>query len=205
MPEGDATDDGIERRRRYIVCGDNNLSYRLIAELGAVPETDVVVVSRRRHGGASAVPATAPDVELINVDQLDEAAFQEARLGDSNAIAFLDQNDIENLDAALLARELAPSIRIVVRMFDDVLAASVHELVSDCLVLSATAVAAPAFVAAVAGQTPTPLRLFSRSLFVTERDHTRPSATSDGAGSGVRCGRPCEGIRHVTAALLTIG
>ncbi len=174
VPEHDAADDGIERRRRYIVCGDNSLSYRLIAELGALPETDVVVVSRRRHGDASAVAGTAPDVEPITVDQLDEAAFQEARLGDSDAIAFVDQNDIENLDAALLARELAPSVRIVVRMFDDVLAASVHELVSDCVVLSATAVAAPAFVAAVGGQTPTPLRLFGRSLFVTDRDRTRP-------------------------------
>jgi hypothetical protein len=80
VPERDATDDGVERRRRYIVCGDNSLSYRLIAELGALPDTDVVVVSRRRHGGASAVPATAPDIELINVDQLNEAAFQKARL-----------------------------------------------------------------------------------------------------------------------------
>jgi hypothetical protein len=79
-------------------------------------------------------------------------------------------------------------------MFDDVLAASVRELVSDCVVLSATAVAAPAFVAAVAGQMPTPLRLFSRSLFVTERDHTRPSATSEGAGSGVVAGGHAKGF-----------
>jgi len=174
VPDRDAPDVGIERRRRHIVCGDNTLSYRLIAELDALPDTDVVVVSRRRHGTASDVPESTQDVELHRVDQLDAAALQEARIADSDAIAFLDQNDVENLDAALLARELAPNIRIVVRMFDDVLAASVHELVSDCVVLSATAVAAPAFVAAVGGQTPTPLSLFGRSLFVTERDNTRP-------------------------------
>jgi len=63
---------------RYIVCGDYSLSYQLIAELGALPDTDVVVVSRRRHGDAS-VPERRPDVELINVEQLNEATFRQAR------------------------------------------------------------------------------------------------------------------------------
>jgi len=171
-PEADA--DGVERRRRHIVCGDNTLAYRLVTELGALPDTDVVLLSRRGRGGTISLDETESDLELIHVDELDAAAFGRARIDESDAIAFLDQSDIGNLDAALLARELAPGIRIVLRMFDEVLAESVHDLLTDCVVLSATAVAAPAFVSAVGGQTPTPLRLFGRPMFVTDRGNSRP-------------------------------
>jgi Trk K+ transport system NAD-binding subunit len=99
---------------------------------------------------------------------------------------------VANLDAALLVRELAPRLRIVVRMFDEVLAESVDDLVANCTVLSATAVAAPAFVAAaVDGDAPTPLRLFDRAVYVADRDQVPPGdvicglADTDGRGAPI--------------------
>jgi Trk K+ transport system NAD-binding subunit len=171
-PEGVAP---IAIRHRYIVCGDSNLAYRLVTELLSLPDTDVTVVMRRSHGDAEARMGLLPDIEIVYADRDVADALTGAQLQTAEAIALTDQDDIANLDAALVARELATDIRIVVRMFDEVLADSVHELIPDCAVLSATAVAAPAFVTAAVGHlAPAPLRLFDRSVYVAERAHTRP-------------------------------
>lgn len=167
-------------RRRYIVCGDNTLAFRLITELRTLPDTDVTVLMRRsqpnQNGDANDAPIESlHDIELITVDHLDAETLLGARVRECEAIALTDQDDVANLDVALIVREVAPHVRIVLRMFDEVLAEAVHELVTDCAVLSATAVAAPAFVAAAIGsQAPIPLRLFNRTVYVTERAHTRP-------------------------------
>jgi Trk K+ transport system NAD-binding subunit len=161
-------------RRRYIVCGDNTLAYRLITELRTLPDTDVTVLMRRSQSTGEAPIESLHGVELITVDHLDTEALELARIVDSEAIALTEQDDVGNLDVALLVREVAPHVRIVLRMFDEVLADAVHGLVTDCAVLSATAVAAPAFVAAAVGsQAPIPLRLFNRTVYVTERAHSR--------------------------------
>ncbi len=162
-------------RRRYIVCGDNTLAFRLITELRTLPDTDVTVVMRRSQVTSEAPIESLPGIELIVTDHLDAETLQRARITDSEAIALTDQNDVANLDTALLVREVAPHVRIVLRMFDEVLADAVHELVSDCAVLSATAVAAPAFVAAAVGsEAPIPLRLFNRMVYVMSRTQARP-------------------------------
>jgi Trk K+ transport system NAD-binding subunit len=162
-------------RRRYIVCGDNTLTYRLVTELRTLPDTDVTVVMRRSQQTSEAPFESLHDIELIVADHLDAETLLRARVADSEAIALTDQDDVANLDVALIVREIAPGIRIVLRMFDEVLAEAAHDLVSDCAVLSATAVAAPAFVAAAVGsQAPIPLRLFNRMVYVSERARARP-------------------------------
>ncbi len=169
----DSTDSGIPAH--YIVCGDNTLTYRLVTELLALPDSDVTVLSREPDDD-EALLRTQQGLTVVNVHRIDRRALLAADVSHATAIAFTDQDDVANLDAALLTRELAPEIRIVVRMFDEVLADSVHDLVANCAVLSATAVAAPAFVtAAVDRDAPTPVRLFNRSLFVTDREHTDPN------------------------------
>ncbi len=161
--------------RRYIVCGGSTLAYRLVKELQGLPDSHVTVVMRGAFTETDAPMETLDGVDMVLTEHLDADVLTRARVAESQAIAFTDQDDIGNLDAALLARELAPDVRIVTRMFDEVLAESVHDLVADCAVLSATAVAAPAFVAAAVGRDAAiPLRLFGRSVFVTERDQTRP-------------------------------
>ena len=168
-------------RTRYVVCGSNTLTFRLVNELRVLPDVDVTVVMRPTNSNTDADADSLPDVEVLIADHLTSAVFAEARIGDSDAIAFTDQDDIANLDAALMAREVAPDTRIVLRMFDEILADSVPDLISDCVVMSATAVAAPAFVAAaIGGWARTPLRLFDRSVYVTERAYTR--------GEDVLCG-----------------
>ena len=157
---------------RYIVCGDTSLTHRLVTELLALPDAEVTVLTRTPDHDD--LPARS-GLTVRAMTRIDRHALAAVGVGTANAIAFTDQDDVANLDAALLTRELAPDVRIVVRMFDDVLAASVGDLVANCTVLSATAVAAPAFVAAAIDRdAPTPLRLFNRSVYVTDRDRSQP-------------------------------
>lgn len=159
----------------YLVCGDDTLAYRLVNELLALPDAAVTSILPTTHTAIGDSIATLPDVEIVRADRIDTRALTDARIAGADAIVFTDQDDLRNLDAALVARELAPGVRIVMRMYDEVLAESVRELIPNCAVLSATAVAAPAFVAAVAdGFAPAPLRVLGRSLYVTNRADARP-------------------------------
>jgi Trk K+ transport system NAD-binding subunit len=176
-----------EPRHRYIVCGDDTLAFRLVSELLSLPDTEVTVVMRGMHSDAGLRIASLPGVDVVPADRTDLDALTRANLHEAEAIALTEQDDLANLDSALLIRELAPHLRIVMRMFDEALVDSVHELIPGCAVLSATGVAAPAFVAASAGhQAPVPIHLFDRPVYVTERIHTRPEdvlcglAISDG-------------------------
>ena len=60
----------------------------------------------------------------------------------------MDQDDAANVEAALLAQEINPDLRIVIRMFNLSLGERMSALLNNCAVLSAAAIAAPAFVAA---------------------------------------------------------
>jgi hypothetical protein len=176
-------------RTRYVVCGDNTLTYRLVTELLALHDSDVTVLTRTPDEDQLLRPQTG--LAVVNVTRVDRRALIEADVAGAAAIVFTDQDDVANLDSALLTRELAPAIRIVVRMFDEVLAESVHDLVANCAVLSATAVAAPAFVAAAIDRdAPTPLRLFDRSAYVTDREHTRPGDVICGLANTTAHGEP---------------
>ncbi len=86
------------------------------------------------------------------------------------AIGLLDDGDLGNLDAALLAAECAPDTRVVVRLFDFALAAGVKLLLGGRgVVLSATEVAAPAFLqSALSGNAGQRLALGGRELEVAE-------------------------------------
>ncbi|HEY1485990.1 MAG TPA: NAD-binding protein [Micromonosporaceae bacterium] len=174
---------------KYVVCGGNTLTFRLVTELRALPDVEVTIIAHPGRHDPDAPLDSLDGVDLIDSDRLDEATFARAGLAASDAVAFTEQDDIANLDAALLAREIAPGIRVVLRMFDEVLATSVHDLMSDCAVLSATEVAAPAFVAAAVGvRARTPLHLFNRPVYVTDRAYTSADdvlcglAVTDGSG-----------------------
>ncbi len=159
-------------RSRFVVCGGDNLAFRLVHELVEIHGFDVTVVCRESDGEGPSV-ADIPGVTVVIANRLTREVCRRIRLEHVDALALVEQNDGGNIDAALMAREWAPHVRIVMRLFDETLAESMHDLLRDCVVLSATAVAAPAFVAAAqGGDQPTPLRVAGRLLYVTERRNT---------------------------------
>ncbi|MFG2037506.1 potassium channel family protein [Dactylosporangium sp. NPDC048998] len=175
--------------RKFVVWGDNALARRLVGELINTYSAQVTVIVPDLTANqapeiadirADDDPASRPVV--IAARKLTRAVFETADLTDAEAIAFVDTDDVANVDAALIAREVDPTIRVVLRMFNTVLGAGVIERLSNCAVLSASEIAAPAFVAAALGDSnPTTIRLSDgQQLMAVDRSMANPA--------DIRCG-----------------
>ncbi|MET7427012.1 NAD(P)-binding protein [Dactylosporangium sp. NPDC005555] len=172
--------------RRFVVWGDNALARRLVGELinsyGA--QVTVVVPSLTQNLAPEIAEICAPDPWSMVVEErrLTAATFLRPELTEAEAIAFVDNDDVANVDAALIAREALPDVRVVLRMFNTVLGAGVASRVRNCAVLSASEIAAPAFVAAALGDdTPT-------SIELTDGQRLTAVSRSSANPTDVRCG-----------------
>jgi hypothetical protein len=105
------------------------------------------------HGTQRLAIRTAEQLRLLEVDvlelgDLDVAELEQALAQvDAQALVLCDEGDIVNFHLALAARELKPELRLVVRLFNLELGAQAERLLG-CRALSASQLAAPAFVEA---------------------------------------------------------
>ncbi|GAA5031995.1 NAD-binding protein [Actinopolymorpha pittospori] len=130
----------------HVVCGSDTTAVRLVEELRAVHEDVTVVVADVRSDHAreiAALGATLVEAARPNVSALREAGVPTAR-----ALALLAADDLGNVHAALTAEELNPTIRLVVHVTNPRLGDYLERLVPHSTIVSAAAMAAPAFVAA---------------------------------------------------------
>lgn len=164
--------------RRFVIWGDNALARRLVGEL--MDRYNAQVTSIVAAAGANQAPEIAdltpasgdPAMRPVVVvaPRLSPEVFRHAGLADAAALALVNQDDVANVDAALIAREVNPAVRIVVRMFNPILGEGIATMLGDCEVLSGSEIAAPAFVAAALGDgTPTYIRLPDEFLTVARR------------------------------------
>ncbi|GAB7049666.1 potassium channel family protein [Catenuloplanes indicus] len=178
---------GADRAPHYVVCGRDQLALRLINELLAA-RPDVRVTALVPEISALPELLTMRRVRTLVAGRLDEAAFESVDLTDAAALALVHPDDVTNIHAALCAREAAPGIRLVLRVFNGKLAARAREVLDDSAVLSDAAMAAPAFVAAALGEPdPTHFRLAGRTMFVARRGDVAPATVVAGlAATSVR-------------------
>jgi hypothetical protein len=106
-----------------VICGDDGLAHRLAVELDAVcGEAVTVVLPSRRDGHGAEIAALHRDphspVELLVSAHPDEQTLRAAGVQRAAALALTYGDDQVNMTAALLARGLNPSIRVVIRMFN---------------------------------------------------------------------------------------
>ncbi|MBT1182706.1 potassium transporter TrkA [Streptomyces sp. CJ_13] len=112
-----------QRSAHMIICGDDGLAHRLAQELDAVcGEAVTVVLPSRREGHGAEVVALHRDphspVELLISARPDEQTLREAGVERAAALALTYGDDQTNMTAALLARSINPSVRLVIRMFN---------------------------------------------------------------------------------------
>jgi Trk K+ transport system NAD-binding subunit len=130
----------------FIVAGSDGIAVRLAEELIALGES-VVVIARdmeprfRTH-------LVQQGVLVLEGDARDLADLRTAGLDSAAALAIVEDNDVSNLHAALAARGARGELRLVVRMFNQELGSRLEALFPDAHILSASAIAAPAFLAA---------------------------------------------------------
>jgi Trk K+ transport system NAD-binding subunit len=133
-----------------VVCGLGNIGYRMVEQLhdlgvpvvaAELQETNRYLPAVRRLG----VPVLVADIRLP--ETLQTLHVQRAR-----AVVVVTSSDIVNLEAALNVQALHPDIRVVQRLFDPDLAARVERAFGFHISRSPSALAAPAFAAAAAGE-----------------------------------------------------
>ncbi|HEY0500772.1 MAG TPA: NAD-binding protein [Kutzneria sp.] len=165
-----------DRRRHLVVCGDSPLAFRLVDELINRYDEDVTVILPSKQANYGPRIAQLSRVKVIEAADPDNAAFQAAKLSTARALALLGSDDAGNIHAALLAQDINPDLRLVLRQFNMSLGHRVRTLFADCAVLSDAAMAAPSFVAAALGREgPTHIRVSGRTLYVVRRDEVDAS------------------------------
>ncbi|OKI62265.1 NAD(P)-binding protein [Micromonospora sp. CB01531] len=154
--------------QRFVVCGAGALARRLVTELMdryGVPVTVVLPSLTDSHAPDIAefgpeTGAAVPRPNLVVAHRLTAEVLERAGVRDAAAVALVGDDDVTNVDIAMIVRELAPEVRLVVRLFNAVLGEGVATMLGDCVVLSGSEIAAPAFVAAALGEdAPAYLRL----------------------------------------------
>jgi Trk K+ transport system NAD-binding subunit len=143
-PEPAAASIANDGLPHIIVSGLDNLGRRTIEELRLGDEPVVAIAADEDEGEG----LVRPDVHVVIGDHKRERVLREAGVSEASSLVLTRDDDLGNLHAALLARELNPSIRLVIRVFDAQIAERLPDLIDNAVALSSSALAAPGFVAA---------------------------------------------------------
>lgn len=139
----------LPKRDHVVVCGTGKTGRRVIQ---ALVETGVPCVGVDRD---EAGPKRAHLRRLGAPSMVGDAASGETldslRLGSARALMAMTNDDLANLQCALLARARAPDLRVVLRLSDPDLAARIQRASNIQVSHSVFALAAPAFAAAILG------------------------------------------------------
>lgn len=159
-----------------VVCGLGNVGFRVVEEL-LHHEEQVVVIELSRDSRFLATARRA-GVAVIVGDATVEQVLRQAHAATARAVIAATDNELANLEIALLARELNPRQRVVVRLADPALAQTLRETANIRFAVSIPALAAPAFAAAAFGDRVQSVfmvgtRLLAAVELVVDRDDPR--------------------------------
>jgi Trk K+ transport system NAD-binding subunit len=132
-----------------IVCGLGNIGFAVVKELLRYNERVVVIERQRdsrfigglRRMGVASIIADATVLEIL----------RQAHAGSAAAVIAATNDELANLEIALLARDLNPRLRVIVLLQDLNLARTLREAANIRFALSIPNLAAPAFVASLFG------------------------------------------------------
>ena len=132
-----------------ILCGLGRVGLEILCLLRRLGESVTAITLPSRE---SVTPEAADDhIHVIAGDARDEALLARAGIARAKALIAATDNDLVNVTIALHARQVAPSLPVVVRLFDQELGAQLRTALGIRQGYSASALAAPAFVAAAQG------------------------------------------------------
>lgn len=136
----------IVENNHCIITGEGNVFLRLIEELSCYYER-IVVMSNQTIG----ISSIAKNAIVIEGDARSESLLKHAGIERASCIISAFDDDIRNLGVVLSARKINPNIRTIARAFDHTLAEKMQKPLGIDKILSVSAAAAPAFVAASLG------------------------------------------------------
>jgi Trk K+ transport system NAD-binding subunit len=149
----------IPESGHIIVCGLGNVGFRVAEEL--IRQGERVVAIERRRDNPFISTARRLGVAVIVADAGVPEVLRQAHAAHARALVAATDQELVNLEVALLVREINPHQRLIVRLTDPHLAQTLRQAANVRLAMSIPELAAPAFVAAVFGER-------VRSLFQVE-------------------------------------
>jgi Trk K+ transport system NAD-binding subunit len=149
--------EGVFEARRLpegghvVVCGLGNIGFRVVEELLRAGRQVVAVEA----DGAGRFVATCRrmGVPVLVGDATVQEVLRQAKAVTARAVVACSSAELTNLEIALVARDLRPDLRAVVRVTDPVFAETLRAAADIRLAVSVPSLAAPAFVAAFFGDT----------------------------------------------------
>jgi Trk K+ transport system NAD-binding subunit len=149
MPAARGLTRPIVAGRRFVIHGLSRLTVR-VARLLAEELAEVVVVAAEDTRRLAPMLGDTAHVVWGSGDL--EADLTEARVSRAQAFLVLGDDDLENLQAAVVGNALAPATPVVLRIFNPVLAEQFDVGLNVRRAYSVSALAAPVFVAAALGE-----------------------------------------------------
>ncbi|UQX87840.1 NAD-binding protein [Jatrophihabitans telluris] len=162
-----APDEPNGRAGHVIVCGLTDVALRIIEQLHAAGEQITVLHDAPDPRLTRTVAELG--IELLVGDARRPEVLLRAELHTAQALVSVSDADLFNLEVALLVRESAPEVRLVVQLTNQNVARAVERLTGPGSVLDTAALASPAFVEACLGQRDHELVVEHESFLVTER------------------------------------
>jgi Trk K+ transport system NAD-binding subunit len=130
-----------------VIAGLGHVGRRVALQLCRHERLVCIEVGPPKEGaGAQGLPE---DVAVLHGDAAQPEVLERANVRKARAVLCLTDNDMANLEVAMLARELNPKVRVVLRMFNERLGARLVEQFKFDAVYSTSALAAPSFVSAL--------------------------------------------------------
>ena len=133
--------------RPVVLCGLGRVGWRVFDSVRAAGLPVVVIDTHVRPGDPRLCGA-----RLVSGDCRQAEVLEAAGVKDAGGVLIVTSDDLVNISAALLARRLNPTARIVIRMFNQNLLARLGSAVKNAVALSVSALTAPVLaLAAVTG------------------------------------------------------
>lgn len=129
-----------------VLFGLGKLGLRVLQQLLHLGE--LVVAVEKDPAGANIAFARQSGVPVLVGHGREPDIFARVNLATAKSIILATDDDLANLEIALDARKIKPDIHVVLRMFDQELAAKIKEAFDIQLAFSTTELAAPLFATA---------------------------------------------------------
>jgi Trk K+ transport system NAD-binding subunit len=138
------------RRDHVIVCGLGKVGGRVLAGLH---ELGIPCVGVEQHPEAHGIAvAQRLEIPVVFADARTVETLEALHVSRARAVLAVTSDDLANVQCGLAAREHAPDVRVILRVFDPRLAERLDRGVELDLTRSVSALAAPAFAAALLGR-----------------------------------------------------
>ncbi len=136
-------------RNHFVVVGVGKVGYQVIKQLLEMRET--VVAIEMASGSPLLGELFDKGVPVVQGNARSASVLEQAGVRRARSVIITTSDDLTNLDAAITARDLSATAKIVIRLFDETLATKVAGAFS-MPTISTSQVAAPAFIAAATGR-----------------------------------------------------